>query len=93
MSITVLLGDGADTILSSTIICITTITGLTTVDFLDTVGTIHGTLIADGEDLIGHGDGTEIHFTSIRTAIMLGDGDTTLTCITIHTGTVSIEEI
>ena len=61
--------------------------------FFDTVGTILGTLIADGEDLIGHGDGTEIHFTSIRTAIMLGDGDTTHTYITIHTGTVSIEEI
>lgn len=93
MSITVQLGEWVDLILYSTIICITTTTGPTTVDFLDTVGTILGTLIADGEDLIGHGDGTEIHFTSIRTAIMLGDGDTTHMFITIHTGTVSIAEI
>jgi hypothetical protein len=68
------------------------ITGLIMVDFSDMVGIILGTFIADGEGLIGRGDGTEIHISSILTATMLGDGDMTPTYITTHTGTVFIEE-
>jgi hypothetical protein len=62
------------------------------VDFSDMVGIILGTFIADGEDLIGLGDGTEIRISSILIATMLGDGAMTLMYTTTRTGTVFIEE-
>jgi len=62
------------------------------VDFSDMVGIILGTFIADGEDLIGLGDGTEILISSILIATMLGDGAMTLMYTTTRTGTVFIEE-
>lgn len=62
------------------------------VDFSDMVGITLGTFIADGEDLIGLGDGTEIRISSILIATMLGDGAMTLMYTTTRTGTVFIEE-
>lgn len=62
------------------------------VGFSDMVGIILGTFIADGEDLIGLGDGTEIRISSILIATMLGDGAMTLMYTTTRTGTVFIEE-
>ncbi|MAV50745.1 MAG: hypothetical protein CME93_07280 [Hyphomonadaceae bacterium] len=67
-------------------------TGLIMEGFSDMVGIILGTLIVDGEDLIGHGDGTEIPISLILTATMLGDGGMTPMYITTRTGIVFIEE-